>query len=368
MYIYVLIIILPYFILLSQIFRNLLKVKKTNSPGYPGIFISVIVACRNEAKNIPVLLQALKQQDYPAHLFEVLIIDDNSEDNTGIIAAGSAGSINLRVIRNQGSGKKAAIKAGIEAASGNYILTTDADCLPGKEWIRTVADKFKKNNPDLIIGPVMLSDSKGFFGKFQELEFLSLQAVTAGTATGKKATMCNGANLAYKKDIYQKFWKNLRFDLPTGDDMFLLHAAKQSGAEIVWLESVDATIETSSSVNIRSFLKQRKRWASKAFSYEDRYTTILGIVTFVTISIQAFLTVASLFDYRYLRIFLAFFALKSIPDFMLLFNTARRYGKLSLLKWFIPSQLLYPFYVLIVGSFGLMRSKNPFHYFAPTGL
>jgi cellulose synthase/poly-beta-1,6-N-acetylglucosamine synthase-like glycosyltransferase len=358
MYIYVLIIILPYFILLSEIFRNLLKVKKTNSPGNPGIFISVIVACRNEEKNIPVLLRALNRQNYPANQYEVLIIDDNSEDNTRQIALSSASGINLRLLRNSGSGKKSALKTGIEAASGDYMLTIDADCLPGKNWIRTFADLFEKSNPDLIIGPVMLSGSKGFFGKFQELEFLSLQAVTAGTAAGKKATMCNGANLAYKKNIYRKFWKNLRFDLPTGDDMFLLHAAKQSGAEIVWLESFDAIIETRSSVNIRSFLKQRERWVSKAFSYEDRYTTILGIVTFVTILIQTGFTIASFFNSQYLRVFLAFFVLKSIPDFMLLHNTAKRYGKMPLLKWFIPSQLVYPFYVLIVTSFGLMRDKR----------
>lgn len=358
MYIYVLILILPYLILLSEIFRNLLKINKSESPGNPGIFISVIVACRNEERNIPVLLKTLYHQDYPTHLFEVLIIDDHSEDNTRQIASNSATGMNLRVISNSGTGKKAAIRTGIDAACGYYILSTDADCFPGKRWIRTFADLFEKKNPDLVIGPVMLSESKGFFGKFQELEFLSLQAVTAGTSAAKKATMCNGANLAFKKDLYLKCCEKLRFDLPTGDDVFLLHSAKQYGAEIVWLESCDAIIKTKSSGNIRSFLRQRERWASKALSYEDRYTNILGIVTIVTILMQASLTIAPFFDYRYFRLFLVFFALKSIPDFLLLHHTAKRYGKMPLLKWFIPSQLVYPFYVLIVASFGLVRYKR----------
>jgi cellulose synthase/poly-beta-1,6-N-acetylglucosamine synthase-like glycosyltransferase len=358
MYIYVLILILPYIIILSEIFRNLRKVKRTEAPGNPGIFISVIIACRNEEKNLPDLIHALEQQDYPANLFEILIVDDNSDDKTAQIAASHSG-INLKILGNQGSGKKAAIKTGIDASSGNYILTTDADCLPPKTWIRTIADYFETKDTDLIIGPVRLTDSKGFFGKFQELEFLSLQSVTAGTAASNKATMCNGANLAYKKGLYIKCKEDLRYDLNTGDDVFLLHAAKKCGSGIFWLESFEAIIETRSSGNIRSFVSQRKRWASKALSYKDRYTTLLGIVTFVTILIQALLTIASFFDYQYFRIFLVFFALKSIPDFMLLHNTAKRYGKMRLLKWFIPSQLLYPFYVLIVVSAGLMRRANP---------
>lgn len=358
MYFYVLILILPYFILLSDIFRNLLKIKKAEAPGNPGIFISVIIACRNEEKNLPVLLQALQEQDYPTHLFEVLIINDNSDDNTSGIVAKNSGKLNLKILNNKGHGKKAAIKAGIEAASGDYILTTDADCIPGKSWIRTFAGYFRKNDPDLVVGPVKLSDSEGFFGKFQELEFLSLQAITAGTVKARKASMCNGANLAYKKDLYLKCIGSLRFDLATGDDVFLLHAAKKSGAKITWLESSEAVITTAQSINTGSFINQRKRWASKALSYEDLYTTILGFVTFVTILIQTALLIASFIDLQYFRLFLVFFVLKSIPDFMLLHNTAKRYGKMALLKWFIPSQLVYPFYVLIVASFGLMRYKR----------
>jgi cellulose synthase/poly-beta-1,6-N-acetylglucosamine synthase-like glycosyltransferase len=357
MYIYVLILILPYLLLLSEIFRNLLKVKRTEAPGDPGIFISVIIACRNEEISIPGLVQALEQQDYPSNLFEVLIVDDNSYDNTVKIAASSHSINNLRILSNHGSGKKAAIKTGINVAAGKYILTTDADCLPPKTWIRTIADYFEKNNPDLIIGPVMLADTKGFFGKFQELEFLSLQAVTAGTAAGNKATMCNGANLAFKKDLYLKCLKYLRFDLPTGDDIFLLHAAKYHGKRILWIESHDSLIQTRSSGTFRSFILQRGRWASKALSYRDLYTTFLGIVTFVTISIQTVLLIASFIDLNYFGCFLFFLAIKSIPDFLLLYNTTERYGKLNLLKWFLPTQIVYPIYVLVVTLAGNMLPR-----------
>ncbi len=118
----------------------------------------------------------------------------------------------------------------------------------GKNWIRTIASFFEKNNPDMIICPVQLEGSQGFSGWFQELEFLSLQGVTAGSVMAGNGIMCNGANLAFTRNAYLKHMENLHFDLNTGDDVFLLHSLKkQPGSIIMWLESPDAIVTTSSS-------------------------------------------------------------------------------------------------------------------------
>jgi cellulose synthase/poly-beta-1,6-N-acetylglucosamine synthase-like glycosyltransferase len=343
------ILILPYLILLAGIYRGLRKIKQFKITSEPNEFVSVVVACRNEQKHLPKLLACLSKQDYPAHLYEVIVVNDNSTDTTFETASSFIGNLSISTINNKGTGKKKALETGINIASAKLIITTDADCTPGKNWIRTISAFYECNKPDLIICPVQLSPLTGFFGKFQELEFLSLQGITAGTANNGNPILCNGANLAFTKDSYIKHSENLHHEIPSGDDVFLLHSNKKDPqSKILWLESTDAFITAASSPTIKSFIRQRKRWISKSGSIKDLYTIILGIVTFVTILLQPILLIAGIFDQDFIMVFVAVFVLKSIPDFLILHNSTSRYGKGSLLKYFFPAQIIYPYYVLIV--------------------
>jgi poly-beta-1,6-N-acetyl-D-glucosamine synthase len=340
--------VIPYAVLLAWICRNLLSIRPFFPAGGTAVSISVIIACRNEEKNLPSLLQSLEKQDYSRELFEIIIVDDNSNDQTVGTARSFAGVLPLKVIPSNGSGKKDAIRTGTGQANGELILATDADCTMGPGWISSFASLYEQDKPGMIIGPVRLTEKPGFFGRFQELEFLSLQGITAGTAASGNATICNGANLAFTKTAYEANMENLRFDIPTGDDVFLLHSMKKRGSEILWLESEMACVTTNASDDIASFLRQRRRWASKATAYNDGYSIIVGVITFAVVMAQAVLMAASFFDPGYFDAFLAVFIVKSIPDFIILHNTTERYKRKNLLKWFLPSQLIYPFYILIV--------------------
>ena len=155
----------------------------------------------------------------------------------------------------------------------------------------------KLNKPDMIICPVRIESVPGFFGRFQELEFISLQGITAGSACSGNATMCNGANLAFTSEVYLNHSDNLHDEINSGDDIFLLHSLKKGNrSKILWLESPDALITTESSPTFRSFMKQRSRWISKGKAYSDSYTIILGIVTFVTIILQIAYFITLLFN------------------------------------------------------------------------
>jgi glycosyltransferase involved in cell wall biosynthesis len=178
----IIIAVLPYFFIILETYRNLRKVKPFKKEGYPNVGVSVIIACRNEEKNLPHLLNDLYSQDYNTDLFEIIIIDDNSDDKTLTIASANKHIKNLKVLINPGRGKKSAIAAGIEKASGELIITTDADCRMGKSWISAIASYYELSRPDMIIAPVQLENKPGFPGRFMELEFLSLQGITAGTA------------------------------------------------------------------------------------------------------------------------------------------------------------------------------------------
>jgi len=357
-----LILLVPYLFILLNIYRNLRKIKKFSYGNNPGVKVSVIIPCKNESSCIGKILQDLAGQKYPENQYEVIVVDDNSTDDTLGIAMAFKGIRHFRALRNRLEGKKMAIRTGTEAATGELIITTDADCRAGEKWLSSVASFYKMYKPDLIICPVILESGKGFPGKFQELEFLSLQGITAGSAAGNRSTMCNGANLAFRKSNYSKHYANLRYEINSGDDIFLLQSIKkEEDSEIRWLESEDSMVTTSKAGTISGFFAQRKRWISKISAYSDRFTILLGIVTCVTIISEIALLISSFFNIAYLYPYIVFFVLKSVPDFLIIQNTVTRYHKRDLMKWFIPSRILYPFYVLLVVCYAVVATAGKDH-------
>jgi poly-beta-1,6-N-acetyl-D-glucosamine synthase len=350
-----LILILPYLFMLLRIYRGLGRIIPFHPENRGSQYISVVVASRNEQENLPVLLNDLSAQDYPENLFEVIIVDDNSTDSTLEVASGFKSLKNLKVLKNSGRGKKEAIRTGVLSSAGDLIITTDADCHTGKHWLETISAFFGKYGSDLIVCPVHLEKGKGFFSKCIELEFLSLQGVTAGTILSGNSSMCNGANLAFRKEVYLENQDKLVPEIESGDDIFLLHGIKKvPGSGIDWLESMEASVYTASESSFGGFMKQRKRWIAKAKYYDDGYTITLGIVTFVTILLQVLSVAMALFDYTFIYIYLAIVIAKSIPDYLILKNTTRRYGKSELMAFFLPSQIIYPFYVLITACYAFL--------------
>jgi biofilm PGA synthesis N-glycosyltransferase PgaC len=354
-----LIIFMPYVFLLLKIYVPLSKIKAYKQKTVSEVFLSVIVACRNEEKNLPFLLTDIACQDYNPDWYELIIVDDNSDDSTFKIANEFRGIKNIKVLKNSTSGKKLAINEGIKISSGDLIVTTDADCRMNHNWLKTVSSYWKEYKPQMIIGPVEFAGGRGFLQRFQELEFLSLQGVTAGSAAKGNPVMCNGANMAFTRESYRHHSEDLHPERVSGDDIFLLHSIKgKKENKIMWLESQDAIVSTAVSETWRLFLKQRARWISKAGSYKDRDTVVLAIVTFVTILLQVILLVAGILSPFFLFIFLAGFVIKSIPDFLVLHNRTVNYKRKNLLWFFLPGQLIYPFYVLsVVICYLFTRSK-----------
>jgi cellulose synthase/poly-beta-1,6-N-acetylglucosamine synthase-like glycosyltransferase len=353
-----LILIIPYLYILLRIYSSLRKISPCIMVHKAAVRVSVIVACRNEEERLPGLLSGLSLQDYDPDLFEIIIADDHSADKTRDLALGYRGIRNLKVLESIKNGKKAAVRSGVEASTGELIVTTDADCRPGRQWLSSIASAYDGSRPDMIIGPVMLRGPEGFIHRFQELEFLALQGITAGTAFAGEPVMCNGANLAFRKDAYPHDERSLRSEEISGDDMFLLHYIKKKpGSKTEWLESSEALVETETARGWKALITQRSRWISKAGSYNDRNTVILAIVTYITIMLQPVLIIAGIFDTEYLKVLCAAFLLKSVPDFLILHERARTYQRKNLLRWFFPSQILYPWYVMAATS-GLRFSND----------
>jgi poly-beta-1,6-N-acetyl-D-glucosamine synthase len=348
-----------YFFIITYIARNLAGIEPFKPSNQLLTKVSVVIACRNEESAIPYLLSDIISQDHPQELTEVIIVDDWSWDSTALTASSYRQIKNLKVLKNAGRGKKSALKTGIEAASNDLIITTDADCRFGRKWISTIISFYEEKRPHLIIGPVIIRGRKGFFNRFQELEYLSLQAVTAGTAAAGDPVMCNGANLAFSKKSWLKHNSSQKEKILSGDDIFFLHSLKsEKGAGIKWLESNDAVVTTRPSETLLAFLNQRARWTSKSSSYDDRYTKIIAIVTFVTILELVVLFIAGFIDQIFFRYFLGGFLIKSIADLLILAEITRRRNRFKLLLWFLPSQIVYSFYVLAVSIYSVFRKNT----------
>jgi cellulose synthase/poly-beta-1,6-N-acetylglucosamine synthase-like glycosyltransferase len=347
----------PYILILSWILYRLLKTEayKPEPPG--NTFVTIITACKNEEKNLPLFLEAISRQDYPASAFEIIIADDNSTDKTAAIAADFRSGIRISVVSNKGRGKKSAIRSAAEKASGELIVTADADTVPGKSWLSSIESFYHSSKPSLIIGPVYIKAASGFWQRFQAVEFLALQGVTAGAAAAGSAVMCNGANLAFTRKSYIENAAGIRPEVAGGDDVFLLHSMKKSGnTAIRWLESPDAAVPTLPVEGARSMLDQRSRWIGKSIYYNDAFTIVLGLTTFAAILSQATLTLSLAAGSRFILPLAVLIVLKSLPEFLLIRNRAKFYRQPAFPLLFIPFLILYPFYVLAVIMITLFRA------------
>ncbi len=316
-------------------------------------FLSVIVCARNEEKNLPGLLQAIKNQTYKN--FELIIVNDHSTDKTKSIAYPfMEKNPNFRMINASGGGKKNALKEGIAASGSEIIVQTDADCIPSEKWLETIAACLAGNNSDLVIAPVKM-EATSAFEEMQALEFMSLVASGAGAAAIGMPVMCNGANLIYRRSLWNETAQAQREEFLSGDDMFLLLAAKKLKKKITFLKSVDAIITTKAESTFSGFLRQRRRWASKSTGYRDFAVLLTAFSVLGLAVLSLFLLLTGDF-----RLLLFVFLWKGFIDCLFLYSAASFFNLQRCLKWVFPVAAIYPFYIVyaaFTGFFGREKWK-----------
>jgi len=332
--------------------------KVKSSPS--GFFISLIVPFRNEEKNIPPLINSLSNQSLDQNHFEILLIDDNSTDNSWNIARQEiSGRQNIRCLKlNNVSGKKNAIKYGIENSEGELIVTTDADCWHHKEWLKTIHGFYNEKRPKLLIGPVIMK-GENVFEKIQSLDFFSLVASGAGACGLNHPIMCNGANLAFEKEVFSDLQDPLNQNFESGDDVFLMHKIKKAfPGKVLFIKSENAMVYTKAEKTIYNFLEQRMRWASKSKGYKDMDTiiTAIAVLAMNCLLLGTFITAFAKAELIYLFAFQLI--TKSIADFILLQKVATFYKAKKLLYYFIPTQLLNILLIPLIAISGFKPKIN----------
>lgn len=319
----------------------------------PKTKFSIVVPFRNETKNLPVLLESFSKLNYPTDLFEVVLVDDSSEQAFHIQ---SKSMFSVRIINNirvSNSPKKDAISTAMKFAKNDWILTTDADCTANENWLLTLDNYIQNHKVSMIAGAVTYECRNSFLHHFQQLDLASLQGATMGSFGLGKGFMCNGANFAYTKSFfYELNGFNGNDEIASGDDVFLLQKAMiQFPYKVLYLKSECNIITTKPLDDWKSLFHQRVRWASKTSSYQSKFGIGLGLVIFGGNISFLFVLCGLLLGNENLYVLFFLLWAKWTVDFILIHKTN------SFLKSkthsFLISSFFYPFFSVGVALYSL---------------
>ena len=314
--------------------------------------LSLIVCCKNEAHNLPNLLQSIEQQTSPN--FEVIFANDHSTDETPqLLAAFCAKFPYAKTFDTLGRGKKNALREAISRAEEEIIACTDADCILLPNHLQLIANYFAENNPDLLLGGVKMKSNDTLFQNLQALEFVSLIASTAGACGLSSPIMSNGANIAFSKTIWNKYNHELHYEELSGDDMFLMIAVKKNNGDIAFIKNPDAVVETGPQTTLKKFLNQRMRWTSKTKSYTDWQTIFVATLIFTISILFLALFMGGFWDKTLFYTLAIAFMTKWLADTAFLTLFLPFYNQRRLIPYTLALSVVYPIYIVFSASIGI---------------
>ncbi len=321
--------------------------------------VTILIAARNEEEKIHLTIEDILAQDYPAELFELIIADDHSTDRTSeIISSYADRGVRLLQLWDDkalNSYKKRAITEAIKLANGDFLVATDADCRMGPQWLSSIVNYYETNDLVMISSPVAYFEEKNLFERMQTLEFSYLIGIGAAFIGNNRASTCNGANFAYRKDIFYEVggFKGID-DLASGDDELLLQkVAERFPGKIGFLKKREAIVYTHAKHTLQEFLQQRRRWASKSVKYKDK--KVVGFVVGIWLFNLSMLVNALLgfVDVYFWELLLVQFILKTVFEaiFLIPINVFfKRLNMVWLLLLISPVHIIYFVYVGIMGN------------------
>lgn len=355
-----------YILFIAQLiygFNKLESYEKTEKK--PITAFSIIVPFRNEEKNLPKLLKSISNLNYPVELLEIILVDDFSTDASERIcinwrlANGLIESTLLENLRLSNSPKKDAISRAIPIVKNKWIITTDADCIVPKNWLQTLDNFIQNKQPEMVVGAVVYKTKNNWFHHFQQLDLMSLQGTTIGSFGLGKPFMCNGANFAYTKNLFQEIggFSGIN-NTASGDDVLLLQKAiAYTKDKVCYLKNEDFIVKTKPINDFYELFMQRVRWASKTSNYQTNYPKLLAVIVLamnVSLVVSFGLWYFGKFD---LRLFGMALILKYGIDYVLLYKTNGYLRNKALIPP-LASSLFYPIFSSFVGIYSLFGSFN----------
>lgn len=357
---------MAYLILIGSFIIGFDRIKQFNLNDIePETSFTVIIPFKNEAGNLQSLLKSVSALEYPADLFEVILINDASDDNSIEVIHKFLDStlskdkpILVKILDSEvktSSPKKDAINTGVSNAKYEWIITTDADCIMPKYWLKSFDNFIQKNNTKLLVAPVCYYGIDTYLKRFQTLDFISLIGSTIGGFGIGKPFLCNAANMAYRKDLFVElkgFEGNMH--ISSGDDIFLLEKAiKEYPNDVHFLKTDLAIVKTKPQADLKSLISQRIRWAAKTSSYKNNFGKITGLLVLIMNAsiicclLFAFIGIISPKFLGYI------FVVKISIDFLLIYKTARFLDQEEYLSTYLLSSFIYPFFSVYIATLSI---------------
>lgn len=323
--------------------------------------VTLIVPFRNESNHLNELMNSLKEIIYPSDKLEILMMDDHSTDDGTSIVTNWISEIPFEVslihLTNT-LGKKAAIAEGVRMAKGELILTTDADCIVGKNWVHSFDQLYRSTGAVFITGPVLLEGSNSFLSNFQKVDQAILMKFTELSVNAHKGNIANGANMAFQKSVFQEEYLSANKS-SSGDDVFLLHALKKlHPTKIVFNNDREAVVSASVKNGFRNLIDQRVRWASKSRHFKDFDTLLFGIIVVLANSLVLILLVSYLIGVVTLLPFLLYFSVKLVIDLLFLYRSKQYLILKGSFYYILLYSLCYPFYAIGIALLSLLYKPH----------
>jgi len=327
-------------------------------------FVTVLIAARNEEKNLGRCLRSLLSQDYPADRYEVLVVDDRSTDRTSEVAERLAlRHANLRLLRIDDldpdmAPKKRALTLGIEEARGDVILTTDADCVVPPRWISTMMRHFGQG-VGFVAGYTAyeVGPAAGIWQKLLALEYYALACVGAAGIGNRFSLTCTGGNMGYRKETFWEVggYHSVRH-LISGDDDLLLHLINQNTDwQIRYAFEPAARTWTRPPGSLSEFFHQRVRYASKGRHYRKALAlSLTGVWLYNALLLVT--PLVSFFVPLYAAAALASLAAKAAAEIAFLLRGSRVLRQDDLLRYYPVASVLHVPYVVLFGALGQVGS------------
>jgi len=353
-------LLLNYIYFLADIIRGLNKFSKNDPTIIPDEFITIIIPFRNESDNILLSLSSLASQNYPQEKFEVIYVNDSSTDDSyekilNAVKPKSIKLMSLPCISIDRAFKKKAVSYGIDHSQGEIIVTSDADCIHNRDWLTNLLSGFDKQT-GFISGPVSFNEKRDLFSKIQSLEFAGLVLSGAGLIGIGKPTICNGANLAFRKKVYNELhgYRD-QMHLSSGEDeLFMQKIATETDYTVKFCWNKGAVVLTQPNKNTHDFFQQRKRWASKGLFYKDKFLIVrLVLIYFFYLSIVVQILLSIFLSKVFIIYLMVGLILKFFLEYKIISKGIDFLFKYDLMKYFWMSELFQIFYVTISGISGL---------------
>lgn len=352
-----------FFAILLFLLGLFIKVKVENNTTP---FFSVIIALKNEENNIENLIYDLKNQDYPKDKHEILLIDNDSEDQTFAKVRTQTKSLDnffcysTKNYQSEFRYKKEALVMGIEKSHGEIILSSDADCTIPKTWIPGFASHYSKN-VDMIIGFSEVVANNNIFQKFQKLDFMLLMAAAKGSLNLGFPWGASGQNISFrKKAFYNCDGYNDLKTLKGGDDtLFIQKFAKKNTGKILFASNPDTWVKTKAVESFPDFIRQRIRWASEA-NYTRNFNILvffISLATFIANSSLLYYLILSIINGNYLYYFLGLMIIKFLAEFLLAIKASKVFNLNQILPIFPVWFFLYPGYTFFLGLMSFVGHK-----------